>query len=424
MKNLLARLGVNNTVLALSFARFGDSFGNSILFVVLPLFVAQLPSPLFPVPQSLRVGILISLFGLVNALLQPVAGIMGDRLGRGKPIILVGLACMSVGTLLFLLAGQFTHLLFMRALQGIGLALTVPASLSVISRSTVKRTRGSAMGVFTTLRLVGFSLGPLMGGLLRDTVGFNVAFYLGAGAIALGFAVVFFLVNEPSREDSPAAREQAEEPSANGGDPGGNDADGAFFDREFFTPSILAASFGVFAMASAFTMIVTLENEINARIGQSAFVFGIVFSSLMVSRLLFQVPLGRLSDRVGRKGLIIGGLLVMVPGTALIGLAHSTAVLVLLRVVQGLGSAGVAAPTFALVGDSAKAGGEGRQNSIVTTGFGFGLACGPLIAGALASVSFQLPFYVGGAILLGAAIVGYLFITETVKRKQEAPAAN
>lgn len=424
MKNLLARLGVNNTVLALSFARFGDSFGNSILFVVLPLFVAQLPAPLFPVPESLRVGILISLFGLVNALFQPVVGIIGDRLGRGKPLILVGLACMSAGTLLFLLAGRFTHLLFMRALQGIGLALTVPASLSLMSRSTVKKTRGAAMGVYTTLRLVGFSLGPLMGGLLRDTVGFNASFYLGAGAIALGFAVVFFLVNEPNRDDSPSAKELAAEAAANGESPDGNRANGSFFDRSLFTPSILAAGFGVFAMASAFTMIVTLENEINSRIHQSAFVFGIVFSSLMVSRLIFQVPLGRLSDKIGRKGLIIGGLLVMVPGTALIGVAHSTAVLVLLRVVQGLGSAGIAAPTFALVGDSAKSGGEGRQTSIVTTGFGLGLACGPLIAGALATVSFQLPFYVGGAILLAAAVVGYLFITETVKRKQAAPAAS
>ncbi|WP_455382628.1 MFS transporter [Salinispira pacifica] len=423
MRNLLKRLGVNNTVLALSIARFGDSFGNSILFVVLPLFVAQLPAPLFPIPQSLRVGILISLFGLVNAFMQPIAGIIGDRIGKGKPLIMMGLACMSAGTLLFLLAGQYTHLLFMRALQGIGLALTVPASLSLMSRSTVKRTRGAAMGVYTTLRLIGFSIGPLMGGLLRDTVGFSASFYLGAAAIGVGFAVVLFLVHEPSAEESPAAQERAAEAQADGRNPEDDHPSGSFFDRSLFTPSILSAAFGVFAMASAFTMIVTLENEINARINQSAFVFGIVFSSLMVSRLIFQVPLGRLSDRIGRKKLIIGGLIVMIPGTALIGLAHSTAVLVLLRVLQGLGSAGIAAPTFALVGDSARSGGEGRQTSIVTTGFGLGLACGPLIAGALATVSFQLPFYVGGAILLLAAVVAGSFITETVHREPAAQTA-
>jgi MFS family permease len=376
--------------------------------------VAQLPAPFFPVSESLRVGILISLFGLVNALLQPVAGILSDRMGRGKPLILGGLACMSGGTLLFLLAGQFSQLLIVRAIQGIGLALTVPASLSLMARSTVKRTRGSAMGVYTTLRLVGFSIGPLLGGLLRDTAGFSSAFYVGSGAIGLGFFMVLLLVHEPEPDDSPSAKERAEHPAAHG----------SFFDRSLFTPSILAAGFGVFAMASAFTMIVTLENAINARIHQSAFAFGVVFAALMVSRLVFQVPLGRLSDRIGRKALIIGGLLVMVPGTALIGLAHSTLSLVVLRIVQGIGSAGVAAPTFALVGDSARAGGEGRQTSIVTTGFGLGLACGPLIAGALGTVGLQLPFYVGGGILLLAAGAGYLFIAETVERREvNRPAA-
>ena len=67
-------LGVNRVVLALSVARLGDAIGNSILFIVIPLFVAQLPSPWFPFPDTVRIGFLIAVYGIVNALLQPVMG--------------------------------------------------------------------------------------------------------------------------------------------------------------------------------------------------------------------------------------------------------------------------------------------------------------------------------------------------------------
>jgi MFS family permease len=95
MTILREKLGVNRIVLSLAVARFGDALGNSILFVIIPLFVAKLPAPILSFPTAVRVGVLISFFGLVNASLQPVMGGLGDRLGRLKPLVLVGLAVMA-----------------------------------------------------------------------------------------------------------------------------------------------------------------------------------------------------------------------------------------------------------------------------------------------------------------------------------------
>ena len=128
----LERIGGNRIIIALSAARLGDAIGNSILFIVLPLFVAKLPAPLFPIPETVRVGILISIFGLVNALLQPFAGAFIDRIGRRKPFIMGGLVFMMLATLGFLIVTSFTGLLLMRSLQGIGVALTVPAALALM----------------------------------------------------------------------------------------------------------------------------------------------------------------------------------------------------------------------------------------------------------------------------------------------------
>jgi MFS family permease len=159
-------------------------------------------------------------------------------------------------------------------------------------------------------------------------------------------------------------------------------------------------------MSSSFAMMSPLENEFNARLDQTAIGFGVAFSALMVSRLLLQTPLGRLSDRIGRKPLVVGGLLLLVPATALMGYVSTTLQLVGARILQGSASAGVAAPAFALAADLSSAGTEGRQMSFITAGFSLGIAVGPLIAGFLAGISFPLPFLIGaGGCLVGAALV-------------------
>ncbi len=163
-----------------------------------------------------------------------------------------------------------------------------------------------------------------------------------------------------------------------------------------------------------------LENQFNARLNMNAFLFSIAFSALLFSRIFTQVPLGRLSDRIGRKPIIIAGLVLLGPATALLGYASSVTLLIILRLFQGIGSAAVAAPAFAVAADLAQAGGEGRQMSIITMGFGLGIALGPLLAGVLAVYSFVLPFIIGGILSLLGAWVVYRYVPETVDRAEKS----
>ena len=404
-KNLINSIGANRTVLALSAARLGDAVGNSILFVVIPLYVAKVPAPWFPIPETVQVGLLISFYGLTNAFLQPVVGAWIDRLSRRKLFIQVGLVLMAIGTLAFLVAGRFTALLLIRALQGIGVALTIPASLALMATATEKKSRGGAMGIYTSMRMVGLAIGPLIGGFLHDHVGFNAAFYTGAAFIFLGLILVHFWVH-----DAPAA-----EPAK----PAGSFR---ILDRELLTAGIIGLAIATFLMASSFSMMSALEEQFNQRLSQGAFGFGLAFSALMVSRLLAQVPLGWLSDRIGRKPLIISGLILMAPATVLLGLAATTLQLTGFRVFQGVASAAIAAPAFALAADLSRSGGEGRQLSIVTTGFGLGIALGPLAAGVLATLIFELPFIIGGALTIVGAWIVYRYVPETVQRSESGAA--
>lgn len=393
----LERIGGNRVVVALSTARLGDAVGNSILFIVLPLFVAHLPSPSFPLPETVRVGLLISMFGLVNALLQPFAGALIDRYGRRKPFIMTGLTTMGIATLGFVFASRFSDLIFLRLLQGIGVALTIPAALAIMVGSSQKGTRGGSMGIYTTSRMIGLGIGPLLGGALYDLYGFNAAFFAGSGFIILALILVQLWV-----KDNPAKSSET------------RPAKFQIIDPKLLTAGMLGVSLATFIMAGSFSMMVTLEEQFNERLNMSAFVFGVAFSALLLSRVFTQVPLGRLSDRIGRKPLIVGGLLLMAPATALLGYATSATQLIILRLIQGLASAGIAAPAFAIAADMAQAGGEGRQMSLITMGFGLGVALGPLLAGVLAVYSFTLPFVIGGLICLPGAWIIQHYVPETV----------
>lgn len=398
----LERIGGNKVVIALSAARLGDAIGNSILFIVLPIFVSKLPAPWIPFPETVRVGLLISVFGLVNSILQPFAGAFIDRIGRRKPFILGGLILMALATLGFVLVGRFTSLLLMRSLQGIGVALTIPAALALMTGSSQKETRGGSMGIYTTSRMVGFAAGPLLGGALYDKFGFNAAFFAGAGFIVIAIILVQLWINEEHPKSAQSNPEQF-----------------SIIDTSLLSGGILGVSFATFVMAGGFSMMSALENEFNQRLNMSAFVFSIAFSALLFSRIFTQVPLGRLSDRIGRKPLIIAGLILTAPSTALLGYAATVTQLTILRLFQGIGSAAVAAPAFAVAADLAKAGGEGRQMSIITMGFGLGIALGPLLAGVLAVYSFVVPFIVGGVLSLLGAWVVYKYVPETVKRADQ-----
>ncbi|MEJ2216821.1 MAG: MFS transporter [Gemmatimonadota bacterium] len=392
-------IGANRVVVALTTARLADALGNSILFVLLPLFVARLAHAESALPEPIVVGALISAYGFVNAGIQPLTGAWADHMNRRKPLIVGGLLIMAVATLSFAWARNLGLLFGIRLFQGVGVAMTVPTSMALMTTATARRSRGGSMGIYTTGRMIGLASGPILGGFLYDHLGFEPSFYIAAGLLLLGAILVHLWVNEvPAKTETHP------------------DKPFRVFDRELLSPGILGVGIATFFMATAFTMIATLEPQFNERLKTGAFGFGIAFSALMVARLVFQVPFGWLSDRVGRKPLVIGGLLLMVPATALLGFATSLLQLSGYRLLQGAASAAIAAPGFALAADLATAGGEGRQMSIVTLGFGLGLATGPLLAGLLAVFFFELPFLVGGALSLVGAWIVYRWVPETVKR--------
>lgn len=400
-ERLTKSLGINKSVIALSVARMADAMGNSILFILIPIYIAELPKEHIHLAVPVLVGLLISLFGFVTSLFQPLMGALSDKLNRRKVLIQAGLATIGLSTLAFVFAENYMQLLVLRVLQGLGVGLTIPASLSLMTAITEKESRGGSMGIFSTFRMIGFAVGPVIGGYLQVHYGFDTAFYTGAAFIFLSMILVQSWVKEVIIHHKEELKERFK-----------------VFDLSLYSTGILTAALATFVMAACFSMVTTLENEFNARLDITAIGFSIAFSMLMVGRLIFQVPLGYFSDRFGRKPFILFGLLLMAVTTIMLGEVQTLKQLVILRLLQGVAAAGVAAPAFALAGDLSQKGGEGRQMSIITMGFGLGIAIGPLLAGLLAVFYFELPFIViGSGTLVGTGII-FWYMPETVQHKK------
>ncbi|MBS1262926.1 MAG: Multidrug resistance protein MdtG [Methanonatronarchaeales archaeon] len=400
---VLDRFGIDRDVFVLGLARMTDSLGNSLLIVVLPLYVGDVGEGFAGLSDPLLIGVVLSTFGLVNALAQPFAGRMTDVYGRRKPFIVLGLGTLAATTFAYSLLSYYPGMVAVRALQGLGVALTIPATMALLSEVTDAGTRGGAMGFFNTMRMVGFGTGPIVAGLVEVAYGFDAAFYVGTAGAVVSLVLVQLLVREErkSRQERREARERGF----------GHLRvlrDGEL--DEFFVLGLTS-----FFMATGIALMATLEPQFNARLDQTSLGFGAAFSAFIVSQVLFQTPIGRWSDLYGRKPFILVGLLFLAPTTVAQGFVATTGQLIGARFLQGVAGAMVFAPAFALAGDKAHRASMGGQMSLLTMGFGLGTAAGPLLSGFLVNYGFRVPFLFGGAVALFSAALVWFEVEESAR---------
>ena len=407
-------MGLRDTdsrVLALGVARMADAVGNSFLVVLLPAYIARVIGTDGVVVAGsalatpLLVGIVLSLFGILNSGLQPVTGRLSDQYGRRKVFILAGLALLGAASGVYPLVDSYVGILLLRGLQGIGAALTIPATVALVSELGDAASRGGNFGVFNTFRLIGFGTGPFVAGGVQELYGFTAAFGVAVVSAAAGFLLVVVLIEDP------------DEAKANAGDDVSIKfrGDGSLLDPTF------ALGVATVVMAMGLALFATLEGPVNERLNQGAFLFGAQFGATVLANVVLQAPIGAASDRFGRRPFILAGFVVLVPATAAQGFVDTSIGMLVARTVQGIGVATVFAPSLALAGDLAGRGQAGSTLSVLTTGFSVGVAIGPLVSGVLVAVGYAVPFLAVAVLGVAGFALVYTQVPEPTPDPEPSP---
>ncbi|NIP82266.1 MAG: MFS transporter, partial [Gemmatimonadetes bacterium] len=199
----------DRAVVALGIARMADAVANSFLVIVLPLYIAsdRVGGASLGLSDAALTGIILAVFGLFNAVTQPFAGRLSDRLGRRRAFVIGGLLVLAGFNFLYVFAGSYLALILIRVGQGLSVAFTIVATVALVNELSTRADRGANMGIYNSLRLIGFGTGPLVAGfvvaggpysLLGVSVsGFHTAFGVATVGALVGAGLVALLVHDP-----------------------------------------------------------------------------------------------------------------------------------------------------------------------------------------------------------------------------------
>jgi EmrB/QacA subfamily drug resistance transporter len=180
-------------LLAMMFGLFMALLDVTIVTIALPTIVQQLHTDLT------TAGWVLDAYNLVFAVLLVTVGRLADLFGR-KLVFLAGMAVFSLGSLLCGLAPTIGWLIAFRAVQGIGAAVLNPVSLAILVAIFPARQRGAAIGLWGAAAGLASALGPVLGGLIVQNVGWNWIFYVNLPFCLVGLVLVWLWVPETRQE--------------------------------------------------------------------------------------------------------------------------------------------------------------------------------------------------------------------------------
>src|SRR5438876_9781201 len=182
------------TLAAVSFGLFMIMLDNTIVNVALPTLQHSL---------GLKISELewvVTGYALTFGALMLTGGKLADLLGRRRMFV-VGLVIFTLSSLACGLAGSASVLIAARVVQGVGAALMNPSTLSIITVTFPPKQRGTAIGIWAGVSALALAIGPLVGGLIAQHIGWSWIFFINVPVGVLGIAAAYAFIDE-SRDTS------------------------------------------------------------------------------------------------------------------------------------------------------------------------------------------------------------------------------
>lgn len=370
-----------------SFLYFGSFY---LLLPILPQFVASLGG------TTSQIGLVVGAFTMASVVIRPYLGKLADNYGR-KKMMLFGAGLFA---LLFSIYGQIhaiVPLYLLRVLHGIAHGSYLAAAFAYIADLAPVKRRGEVMGIYGVANVVAMALFPALGNfIITSTHSFSMLFMVSV-ITATGAFLAVFLIDEIKPNESNKQKVSI-----------------LAIVRK---PAVIVASLTLFTAATVYGTVITFLPVYAPERGLIN--FGIFFTTYAIFTLISRVIAGKLSDRFGRRKIIVPCLALVAFATFLFPLLQNVYLLAFIGGCFGLGFGAFMPALNAFVVDETSPQERASALAFFTAFMDVGITTGAVVLGIVGEYwGYATMFALGGAIISVGILLFAACSRETFLLKQ------
>ena len=351
--------------------------GLSVIAPILPYYAET-----FHVNYTL-VGLVVAAFGIARMFLDLPAGFLAQRFNK-KNLMLLGLILVSTSSIMAGFAQDYWMLLTARVIEGLGSAIYVTTATIFIALVTTPERRGFLMSIYSGFLLLGAIFGPSFGGFIADTYGINAPFFAYAIISASGIIPTLILphVNNSNIERNIKIQNLY------------HLAGNTLKDPRYIPvlPSIFSLFFIRTGVRSTLVPLFSGND-----LGLNEFDIGILLTFAGIATACTMVPIGFISDKIGRRTPLLLSLIISAPVTIWIAFTNDFMQISIVMFVYGA-IIGLSGPIAAYVTDIAPKDKLEIYMGVYRTIGDIGFVLGPLLMGFLVDLT-NIPVMRGGNLI-------------------------
>jgi len=387
--------GIPRTIWALGFVSMFMDISSEMIHSLLPVFLVTVLST-----SATYVGLIEGVAEATALITRVFSGALSDWLGKRKSLALAGYALGTLTKPLFALASGAGLVFAARCLDRLGKGVRGAPRDALVADATPPHLRGAAYGLRQSLDTVGAFLGPLLAIILMvATAGrFRTVFWSALAPGLLAVSILAFAVREPTTPSAKSARHPI---------------------RFRHIAHLGSAYWMVVAFGSVFTLARFSEAFLLLRaedVGMAAGMVPVILVTMNLFYSLTAYPVGHLSDRLGRTGLIAVGLVILIASDLTLAISKTGFHVAAGAALWGLHMGLTQGLLSAMVADTARQDLRGTAFGMFSMASGIAMLAASLIAGFLWDLfGAPAPFFTG-AIFAAWALIGFLSLRWRLKR--------
>ncbi len=372
-----------------------------LIMPLIPFYAIDLGATAF------QIGIMASAFMLMRAFFSPFFGQMSDKIGR-KTWIVSGALIYAILSVMFAYSSSIIELTIIRAMQGVVSAMVWPVAEALLVDSVGIEKRGSALGSYMMATMGGFILGPAAGGIiihfsltygLDKIQAYRMPFFVNASLSLIAMIITFlFLIDlKPSKDHSTGELSRTEPHQETSLMAPEIPRNYLFMLYILFINAFLNGfSFGL--LSSVFIIFV------DEYLGFTPTQVGLLFTFGGLAGFLINYPAGKLSDKLGRKPLVVSGGYMGRFLTMLLPFLPTFQAILSVMTLRFMAMQVSVPPMRAMQADIVHPSERGKQYGRIEMFNNIGAMIGPLIGGFLYDLFHETSFNIGNLVLVGGGI--------------------